>query len=183
VKEHRIAFCTEMVRAYQRGQKTQTRRADTGQEPYAVGDVLLIGEKLVRIEWTQKPGGDKFWTPGYAADGELVRDEKYLPYGDWPWKFKVIPARYCPKWAVRYRAEVVEVRHRRVQEISEADAAAEGIHDYRQMDYYIPGELRQQYRVLWDSLNAKRDDGKYRWHSNPYVWAYTFRPLEAPQCC
>ena len=82
---------------------------------------------------------------------------------------------FMPRWASRITLEVTDVRVQRVQEISAADAVAEGV---MATEFWTPDLVRPcraAFRKLWDSLNAKRGFG---WDSNPWVWAYTFKVLE-----
>jgi hypothetical protein len=78
-----------------------------------------------------------------------------------------------PRWASRITLEVTAVRAERVQDISEADARAEGVHPIvrpglngTEERYYYDA-----YRQLWDSINAKRG---YGWEVNPWVWVVEF---------
>jgi hypothetical protein len=74
-----------------------------------------------------------------------------------------------------------------VQEISSADAVAEGVldpdplraatarHDVYDGRAHPDGPAaRDCVRALWDSLNAKRG---YSWDSNPWVWVLSFRTV------
>jgi hypothetical protein len=79
-----------------------------------------------------------------------------------------------PRWASRLTLTVTDVRVQRVQEISEADAVAEGVTPSEEpnemkWEHYAPHGVA--FRTLWDSLNAKRG---YGWDANPWVAAYTF---------
>jgi hypothetical protein len=100
----------------------------------------------------------------YRADGEI---DDLMPERDGPvtWRSSM----YMPRWASRYLLEVTDVRVQRVQEISADDAHEEGI----PYNSEVPIE---QYEDLWDSINLKRGFG---WDSNPWVWAITFRRIDA----
>ena len=92
-----------------------------------------------------------------------------------------------PRWASRLTLEVVSVRVERLQDITEADAVAEGVdpgapwfppgqweppdEDPRQVGYGRGSFALQNYRNLWDHINGKRSP----WASNPWVWVITFR--------
>jgi hypothetical protein len=70
-----------------------------------------------------------------------------------------------PRWASRILLEVIEVRVERVQEIGPSDCRAEGIG--------APDHgLKPEFRILWDSINAKRG---FSWESNCWVWVVRFK--------
>lgn len=73
-----------------------------------------------------------------------------------------------PRWASRITLEVVGVRVERLQEISEADAKAEGVTVYDGGVCYRDG-----YAALWDQIN-----GPGSWAANPWVWVVEFQRLE-----
>lgn len=90
-----------------------------------------------------------------------------------------VPSIHMPRWASRITLEVTDVRVERLQEISEADAQAEGVerHFDEGVWYYGPFERGtasavDAYRILWDAINAKRGHG---WVTNPWVWVVSFR--------
>ena len=75
------------------------------------------------------------------------------------------------------------MRCERVNEISEADAQAEGAdQEFRTVvyspdgvkDYHIPTSHRGGFANLWDEINAKRG---YSWDSNPWVWVVEFKRI------
>lgn len=87
-------------------------------------------------------------------------------------------ARYMPRWASRILLEVTDVRIERVQDISEADARAEGtsLTAIAGTVNGQPAELhpmshKQAFGWLWDSINEKRGLG---WNANPWVWIVEF---------
>jgi hypothetical protein len=87
-----------------------------------------------------------------------------------------------PRELSRISLEIVSVRVERLQEISEADAVAEGIEvtEVGEMasatlqllkgEQWPPAVL--QYAELWESIN-----GPGSWALNPWVWVVEFRPL------
>ena len=94
-----------------------------------------------------------------------------------------VPAIHMPRWASRITLEVTGVRVERLQDISEADAIAEGIERWdgsgnnEWADYSDPAGLplsaRESYRTLWEQIN-----GPGSWDANPWVWAVDFRRLQ-----
>lgn len=103
----------------------------------------------------------------------------------WGWRLKI--GRFLPAWASRILLEVTGVRVERLQDISEADAIAEGVHSdvgCRQDDdaagFHRIGAVRgdsfpiARYAALWESIN-----GPGSWDANPWVWVVSFRRLPA----
>ena len=85
-----------------------------------------------------------------------------------------------PRWASRIDLEVTGVRVDRLQDISEADAIAEGIWrtisgHYSYGDEYNPNYLtaRDAFRALWESINGGRS-----WAENPFVWVIEFKRIK-----
>jgi hypothetical protein len=113
------------------------------------------------------------------------------------------PSTHMPRWASRITLEITKVRVERVQDISEADAKAEGcepkvvtqqdIDDLQITDVspflkelakaFGPGQFtaKDDYARLWDSINAKRDSGIHAWKNNPWVWVIEYKRAEAAQ--
>jgi hypothetical protein len=89
------------------------------------------------------------------------------------------PSIHMPRWASRLALEIKSVRVERVQELSEADALAEGIVVGYAPDGSVQQEPTDAYRKLWDSINAKREGGIYAWARNPWVWVIEYKRLEA----
>lgn len=95
------------------------------------------------------------------------------------------PSIHMPRWASRIMLEVVDVRLQELHAINEDDAKAEGV-DFLLSDgsslvngFAATGTDQPQrlaFSVLWDHINAKRG---YGWEVNPFVWAITFKRVEA----
>ena len=186
IKTRPIIFTGESVRAILDGRKTQTRRVVKPQ-PEAPPD----GWKSTRItlrSWDHCPfgvPGDRLWVrEAWAKDMAMDNGIRYYATDDvHPLRKKRSPI-YMRKSDSRITLEVVAVRVERVQEISEADAIAEGCMPSQQEcqsaqhGWLGTGPVAQQkYRNLWDSLNAKRG---YSWESNPWVIVVEFKRLEQP---
>lgn len=96
------------------------------------------------------------------------------------------PSIHMPRWASRITLEVTGGRVERLQEISEADAKAEGadcltwsgiegtaadLIDWPLKEVAHPH--RNGFAVLWESIN-----GPESWNANPFVWVVTFRRID-----
>ena len=189
--ERPILFSAPMVRALLAGTKTQTRRVvkDTGL--YAI-DAAIHGPETAARElqalasrcpygqpghklWVReafsgarayemhgyplKEWGNKIW---FWADGNPQR-------GDWT---KPRPSIHMPRHLSRITLEVTDVRVERLQDISEADAIAEGI-GRTASGHWLPGPCDHPewaYHQLWDQIN-----GAGAWGANPWVWVVSFK--------
>lgn len=135
-----------------------------------------IGDRLwVRETWAEAHN----WTNDIDAETPLYRacDPKE-PIKQVKWKSPI----FMPRWASRIFLEITDIRVERVQEITADDCEKEGIEeaiDYMPSDdgdiKVVDGEtMVDDYRDLWNSLNAKRG---YPWESNPWVWVISFKVL------
>lgn len=201
--ERPILYSAPMVRAKRAGIKTQTRRAlrvqPTHAEPGFIEHGLarfltwpgFIAAQLRACPYGQV--GDRLWTREAFSyqHGQKIHDRGPIWYwadgnptsGDWT---KPKPSIHMPRWACRSVDELTEVRVERLQDISEADAIAEGgtsrrigTGDVRTglRDCWTIGESEAQtpvqaYELLWDAIN-----GPGSWDANPWVWALTFRSV------
>lgn len=197
-----ILFSGPMVRAILDGRKTQTRRVlkpqpagtpyhqDDGEWldvwgsdllpcggyrrenckairiPYAPGDRLWVRETwTARMEhgWTIADARSRMYREEilFKADGHDSID------GWWP-------SIHMPREFSRLTLIVTDVRVQRLQDISEADALAEGVTPIGSDDAPDP-DYRSAvwaFEMLWDSLNAARG---YGWDRNPWVAAVSFQ--------
>jgi hypothetical protein len=222
VADRPVIFSGSMVRALLAGTKTQTRRVlkpqpgttiadatvDAGpalggiarrlevpaeqlRVPYAVGDRLYVREAWAPLDALthNDPGARALAEKGfYRADESTVAGEISK------WR----PSIHMPRWASRLTLEVTEVRVERLNDISEADARAEGMaclskdggrtwkHGIADRDG-LPGtdddgwpwsewsvDPRRAYAALWNRLH-----GPDAWAANPWVAAISFRVIPA----
>jgi len=182
-KERGILFSAPMVRALLAGTKTQTRRVVKPQPITCVGwaggayierrpatmfrpaECWSILDAKMLCPYGQP--GDRLWvreTHAYVAHSKLGFDVGSVIYradDNAGWDGRWTPAIHMPRDASRITLEVTEVRVERLQDISHADAMAEGmplddaVHDYSK---------------LWDRIN-----GPGGWDANPWIWAVSFR--------
>ena len=175
-----ILFSAGMVRALLDGRKTQTRRIIKPQPAYI--DEKGTAYQAVSID---EPSNLEYHPAQYpyGQPGDLlwVR-ESFTMYDDQPlyktgkhddmmkWK----PSIHMPRWASRLTLKIKEIRVERLQDISNEDAVAEGIGTPLDMRYAALDE----FKPLWDSINAKRHHGKYAWDKNPWVWVIVFEVIK-----
>lgn len=125
----------------------------------------------------EKPFGNGYYSGHaiYAADGDFTWcDEDGCADGISRWK----TSSQMPRWASRITLEVTAVRVERLQDISERDAAAEGVEQLKEgfWRHYQPGWTQHQlsargsFVTLWNSLYG--DDS---WQLNPWVWVIEFK--------
>jgi predicted RNA-binding Zn-ribbon protein involved in translation (DUF1610 family) len=214
VKEHPMLFSGPMVRAILEGRKTQMRRVIQKQphweeSPECYDDGVWRGryriqewsgdpddEPTTSVDWCEvrcpygKPG-DTLWVReawGMCKYGHLYRAdfEKGEDESDIAWH----PSIHMPRRLCRQTLCITDVRVQRVQEITEADAEAEGIRfcascggtgaiEDNGTDIPCPICHEEPYRFsfcyTWDSINAKRG---HSWKSNPWVWVLTFEKVK-----
>ena len=203
--EKPIIFSTEMVKAILDGRKTQTRRVAkfdfyAGHEDkfyykpvyytnicsYVLSDIDRNAIVTFELKPRYKPG-DIIWvreTWGYAKNN--LHPEKSISGGMILYKEtddsddveKWRPSIHMPKTAARIFLRVTDVRVERLKDISEADAIAEGCEKIlRKTDLTVAAFARNSFAILWDSINAKRDGGAYKWDMNPWVWVISFERI------
>ena len=125
------------------------------------------------------------------APRHLAEDRRKITYEADPenrnplWAFGRLRAgMHMPRWASRLTLIITDVRVERLQDISEADAIAEGCSPVGQ-EFLIPGHYLytdpskartartavSAFQSLWNCLNDERG---YGWDANPWVAATTF---------
>lgn len=147
--------------------------------PYGkVGDRLWVREAWCKVT-------DPFAISegiGYKADMDFVMDAKgRFKDGDTVWNFekpeawKFKPSIHMPRWASRITLEITNIRVERIHDISIEDIIAEGCSTTLREGYACE-DLREQFSILWDSINAKRGFG---WSENPWVWVIKFQKIDS----
>lgn len=116
----------------------------------------------------------------YTADGMPVLNEDGFDLAWW-YSRNACPNIHMPRWASRITLEVTGVRVERLQDISLADALAEGVVNQKRLTGYSkeggckwgPAEPIADYYALWEQIN-----GPGSWDANPWVWVIQFQRME-----
>ncbi|WP_406850082.1 hypothetical protein [Chromobacterium phragmitis] len=209
IKERPILFCAEMVRALLAGTKTQERRIikpqpDVTEERLREMDAWIDGFTLSQqVDGAWQHGfidakcpygdpGDRLWVRearrrigaecGCSESPCCCPKHGDIAYratqddADSKWK----PSIHMPRAASRITLVITDVRVEQLQDISEADALAEGIHKQQMTGWFsVPGlngagtTARAAYALLWNAIN-----GPGSWDANPWVWCISFQRVE-----
>jgi hypothetical protein len=194
MKERPILFSAPMVRAIRAGTKTQTRRefkAKNGGLWPNLNDRPGMRQLLRECKFGQP--GDRLWVRErlgycseyghfYAADRTFLcsvfdDEEKETGYSyECQLREASVPSIHLPRRWSRLALEITDVRVERLQDISEADALAEGIapagdgNGFQLADTtHYTGNPRDSYFSLWDAIN-----GQGAVEANPWVWVIEF---------
>jgi len=190
-----------MVRALLDGRKTQTRRVAKLTDAAHVKEPgkhrrWHPADPEARLACPYGQPGDHLWvreawrTVAGADDispRNLMNVEPYTHYeadDNGTGMGRLRPSIHMPRWASRITLEITGVRVERLQDISEADAKAEGakFHDGRGIghsgwrhDYKdVHSDARSSYARLWQAIN-----GPGSWDTNPWVWVVEFKRLKS----
>ncbi|URI08938.1 hypothetical protein MW290_25555 [Aquincola tertiaricarbonis] len=212
MREGPILFSAPMVRALLAGTKTQTRRVVKQQPPadkqrsawYEPGVMGWAPPEAPSQHWHRircpygQPG-DRLWVREAFA-GSIAYERHGYPLREWGNKVWYVadgeprsgqwtrprPSIHMPRSLSRITLEIAGVRVERLQDISEADAIAEGVNRFpgcRQDDdaaaFNRIGPVDNdsfpiaRYAVLWESIN-----GLGSWDANPWVWVVDFKRVQ-----
>lgn len=196
MKERPILFSAAMVRALLAGQKTQTRRPVkiTHRTPGLAACLTPpVGAPRLRVAAELCPygqPGDRLWVRE-AWRERAIGEAGHLERGGYAYRAtenvdglaeRWRPSIHMPRAASRITLEITDVRVERLQDISEADARAEGAtyHDGRGIGHSgwrhdhgaVHADARSAYGRLWNDIN-----GPGSWDVNPWVWVVEFRRL------
>lgn len=198
MKERPILFSAPMVRALLDGSKTQTRRAMKTQLVY--GDVCGLfpawylptgpesgilypnGKERILSMCPYGQPGDRLWVrETYADIGCRLTYRADADDGAHCQVKKWTPAIHMFRADSRILLEIVSVRVERLNDVSEADARAEGVKRDRAGGHFIDGTdaryaaavgapASEAFAALWNGIN-----GAGSWEANPWCWCITFR--------
>ncbi len=113
---------------------------------WAIVDGIPIWNHPVRYEPFYQPGEPTDWENGHYVD--LRHELEYQGFQP-------------------LRIRITAIRQERLQDISEADAKAEGVAD------------AEAYRALWQAINGKTPGA--RWADSPLVWVLEFEVVNGEQ--
>lgn len=198
-----MIFNAEMVRAILDGRKTQTRRVMKDQ-PVLNGNFYEVFGAAWSKGMTSIPAvpghslstrcpygvvGDRIWVRETWARYNIDQDSHDMAYRattpkDWPKEGCWRPSIHMPRWASRILLEITNIGVQRLNSISQADAAREGLirlpatgrYCLNQGDQYFGGashDAREVFSWLWESIY-----GEDSWQANPWVWVIEFKRIE-----
>ena len=187
-------FIPELRAAIRTSKKTQTRRVvkeniPDGFTPVEYGDVMTGWGALFRDSSDKsrylrvkcpygKPGDIRYLRePLYKGENDRAwfkdDDKAVIVNGlhiSWRWKVNTLSSLFMPQECAQTFVKIERIHIERVQDISEADAMAEGVYPasegVREMRAY-----RNGFRAVWMRLNDHRG---YTWGSNLWVWVIEF---------
>ncbi len=201
-----ILFGDEMVRAIRQRSKTQTRRVikpqpyvdangnacwkntNFGQDlkrtpPFKSLASPLSCSNTKRVLCPYGKPGDFLWVreahaisanpdlkPWYRLDHEEARSS--CPRVDVKWR----PSIHMPRWASRITLRITDISVERLQDISEADARAEGCpYPAEWAGRFVDRDetAKTWFKSLWNKIN-----GPGAWDENPWVWAISFERVK-----
>jgi hypothetical protein len=148
MKERPILFKGEMLRAVLEGRKTQER-------------IIIKPQYACKTVSWGCIGGQGF---GFIFTGHDTVVKAPWNVGDRLWVRETVNGIFdCDSFY-----EITGVRVERLNDISEADAASEGVTlPEPELETYYSG-----FRRLWQSIN-----GSDSWAANPWVWVITFQKV------
>lgn len=213
MRERGITFNAEMVRAVLEGRKTQTRRIMKVQPESNQLGLLRITDStkhsdIGKYHWAESNATgthtrSKLFSCPFGAVGDRlyvrethsirVEPSEYSPGAAWyresdigrQWEggIRWHPSIHMPRWASRITLEITGVRVERSQDITEQDAAAEGVPpagdllpDYPDTYLTPKGDFATAevaFQRLWESIY-----GEESWQANPWVWVIEFKRVE-----
>lgn len=160
------------------GELTFRYEADGAISPFLNVDTILSDGEIFNRYWEQSC--DDLLKAGYKPTDE----ESFVDY-DYK-ALRLRPNIFLPKVAARIWLQVTDVRVERLQDITPADAIAEGIKSFRPVPGDGPAETQyfhylkdkwgpspvHSFETLWRKIN-----GIDSWEANPWVWVISYNVL------
>lgn len=147
------------------------------------GEQLWVKETTYNVE-------DSGWVGPVYVESDEGRQAAEWGYGEYddpdfiePYDLKKRSSLFMTRAMSRVLLEIVSVRVERLQNLSEADAIAEGLFQDKagRWTTWSATEAHREhlnpieaYRELWESIN-----GCGSWAANPWVWVISFRRIDA----
>lgn len=142
------------------------------------GDVLWVREACAHTNQLNIHPSDENYGVVYKADGEPWED-----YEGWRWR----PSIHMPKAVCRLFLKIKSVRVERLQDITEADAVAEGVEKtldgYKNYcwrgsnaEFMSHTSAERSFYSLWIKIN-----GPESLNANPWVWVVEFEKCDKPE--
>jgi hypothetical protein len=147
----------------------QDERGTYWRVPYGKpGDRLWVREAWAVVPCVSDNG------PKHRAKGDGTGVTWRADWNANPSGFKWKPSIHMPRWASRITLEVTGARVERLQDISEADAIAEGVLIDGIGSPGGPMRVSQRaFKIFWQAIN-----GPESWAANPWVWVIEFKKVE-----
>nr|MBL8412756.1 hypothetical protein [Dechloromonas sp.] len=147
------------------------------------GDRLWVREAFAivpRTAYRCSEGVQQTLRPDDDHDAAIYREGWARSRSGFRWR----PSIHMPRWASRLLLEITSVSIERLNNISEADAKAEGLHYDDEIPFNGPWFIGacepdgfanpvDAYRELWESIN-----GTGSWEENPWVWVVQFKRVQ-----
>jgi len=149
--------------------ESTSRNFIQGKSPYQVDDLIWVRETFRLFDATDECDHFEHPCPCPATGEPIYRATQ--DDGESTWK----PSIFMPRWASRITLKVTNVRAERLQDISEADAKAEGCNHSTSEDAIGAGwyeKPRRAFWRLWEQIN-----GAGSWDANPFVWVIEFEVI------
>jgi hypothetical protein len=167
--------------------------------PYGMkGDVLWVRETFVSTYTVDANDNEQFLFKANDGDREYY---EFTSHKENPRIYAWKPSIHMPKRAARIWLEITNIRAERLNDITDEDAAAEGIEfqefewgimafpdgtidhglvglktksfkDYMVENHWHMGSARKSFETLWQFIN-----GTESWNANPWVWVISFKVL------
>ena len=174
MREKPIIFNSEMINAILAGKKNVTRRII---KPQPTSGIVFRDDLIKRCPYKK---GMRLWVRETFITGTHIGHVPWIRYkatdeADIPESVKWKPSIFMPRKLSRINLEIIEIRVEKLQDITEADAIAEGVgqrigssamgHTFTAIEHF---------HALWDSINKKRG---YDWAENPFCFVISFKRI------